>query len=743
MAESLPKDPRHGHARPRLPKRLHDDGTDVDAAIRSITELLWDATGLEPILDLISERVVSVGLLRSLAIALVDWDTQSLRFVSDCSLSDGRAVRWPGIVGRAYELEADDATCWAARSGECLVIDGNDRRFDPEVTLGDRTGQTAIFLPLIDQGRAIAVLNTGCDTRDRDVLLARLQTMRPLLRQVTVALRYGLDREASQAALREARAALRRGQDLDRLLADVSALFIALPAARIDAQIEDVLGRTGRLLGLERCSVGCMSDDGARVDLTHLWNRGPIEALRQSYDVAAFPWMYGAFTRGEPVSWTADAGASDISAAEDAMLRAAGMASVLIVPVHIAGVPSAGMAFLHRHGDITVDQDRLHLLTRIVGNALARKAQAEALERAATIIDTTTDAVITTDVEGIVTSWNHGAQPIYGYTAEEMVGASIARIYDEEDRAFLASLIARLRAGEILPEVEARQLTRDGRVVEVLLALSVVRDAGGIICELVGILKDITERKAADAAYREVQRSLRESSRLIAMGQLAAAMAHELNQPLTVVSTLAEGLQLRLEQGLHPSQADLLAWSRDTLGSVDRMQRLIEHLRAFARDRRGEARDAISPRRVVDDALRFLRVQLASQGIALTVEVPDLPPVRMDPYGIEQVLVNLLTNARDAVRARAETQPAPPMAIHVRGHREPGRVLLEVEDNGIGIPEAARKQLFEPFFTTKGDEGLGLGLAISQEIVTEHGGRLEAEALQPGTRFRLCLPLVD
>ena len=255
-------------------------------------------------------------------------------------------------------------------------------------------------------------------------------------------------------------------------------------------------------------------------------------------------------------------------------------------------------------------------------------------------------------------------------------------------------------------------------------------------------LEDISERNRAE-------QSLMQSSRLIALGQMAAGMAHELNQPLTVISALAGGMQVRLEEGIEMTPQRLQRWSEDVMEGVDRMSSIIEHLRTFSRDRTEEPHEQVAINEVVRGTLTMTLTQLKSRGIEVDVDLDgDLAPTMGDRYRLEQVLINLVHNARDAVEERQEQTPSSEsgdwrMRVDIRTRQEQGQVVMEVEDNGVGMDEESRLQALEPFYTTKGpDRGTGLGLSISHAIVKDHGGDIESESREgEGTVFRVRLPL--
>jgi C4-dicarboxylate-specific signal transduction histidine kinase len=238
--------------------------------------------------------------------------------------------------------------------------------------------------------------------------------------------------------------------------------------------------------------------------------------------------------------------------------------------------------------------------------------------------------------------------------------------------------------------------------------------------------------------------NLLHSSRLLALGEMAAGMAHELSQPLQVISAVVESAQLGLESGHPPDLEHQQRGNQEVLVQVERMRRLIEHLRTFSRDRSEAPREQVQLNSVVAAALQVTRAQLQNHGIELVLELtPGLAPVWGDPYRLEEVLLNLIHNARDALDEQGEGGAAGKRLV-LRTWQRGGQVALEVEDTGKGLGEEERLRLFQPFFTTKPPgKGTGLGLSLAYAIVKDHQGELECHS-QPGAgaRFRVLLSAV-
>ena len=250
---------------------------------------------------------------------------------------------------------------------------------------------------------------------------------------------------------------------------------------------------------------------------------------------------------------------------------------------------------------------------------------------------------------------------------------------------------------------------------------------------------------------RELEAQLLQSSRLVALGELAAGVAHELNQPLSVVSMTAGDIHDRLTEGIELTPEQLDVMMKDLLQVVARMDQTVDHMRAFSRDTSEEPSVAFCLNGVVREALKLIQAQLENHGVELALDLAeDLPTVDGHPHQVEQVVLNLLANARDALGDMESRRPAEGAGtggwtkrILLRTCVLPGGALeLEVTDNGIGVPEANRARVFEPFFTTKASgKGTGLGLSISHAIIDRHGGTIACESkVGEGTTFRVRLP---
>jgi PAS domain S-box-containing protein len=356
--------------------------------------------------------------------------------------------------------------------------------------------------------------------------------------------------------------------------------------------------------------------------------------------------------------------------------------------------------------------------------------------RLAAIVSSSDDAIITKTLDGTVTSWNAGATSIFGYEASEMIGQSITRIVPPDLHEEERQILARLARGERLQHYETVRIARDGRRVDISLTVSPLIGRSGKVVGASKIARDVTATKRAEAELQQAQIELARVARLTTLGELTAAIAHEVNQPLTGLVSSGNAC-LRWLDGEAP---DLEAARR----SIERMIRdgsrageVISRIRAMIRKSKPQ-RDSLNINDAIMEVLALLRTEIHRNCISPYTELStDLSLVWGDRVQLQQVILNLVMNAIEAMSGISQTQRRLSVSSVKDG---PNGVLVSVRDSGPGFDERALDRLFEAFYTTKAN-GMGIGLTVSRTIIQAHGGRLWAMPNAPrGAIFQFTLP---
>jgi PAS domain S-box-containing protein len=372
-----------------------------------------------------------------------------------------------------------------------------------------------------------------------------------------------------------------------------------------------------------------------------------------------------------------------------------------------------------------------HLASIVVEREQAEQAQL----RLGAIVASSDDAIIGKTLEGIITSWNAGAERIFGYTVEEAVGRPISMLIPHDRQGEESLIIDRLRRGESVEHFETVRVTKDMRQIHVSLAISPIRNTTGQVIGASKIARDITERKRAEEALRQSQAELAHVSRVTTMGELTVSLAHEVNQPIAAALTNANTCLLWLA-GDSPNIDEARAAAMRIVRDGTRASELITRIRLLFEKGTPE-RTPVDVNELIREMIVLLRSEAMRDDISVRTELAaDCPPVMSDRVQLQQVLMNLIVNGIDAMR-------------HVEGARElviasrctePDQVRVSVSDTGVGLPAQA-DQIFKPFFTTK-PHGTGMGLSITRSIVESHGGRLWAmDNPSCGATFHVALPV--
>ena len=384
--------------------------------------------------------------------------------------------------------------------------------------------------------------------------------------------------------------------------------------------------------------------------------------------------------------------------------------------------------------DVAVSSGPFRMSGEIIGTVATlrditdRKSAQDTLARSEAryrhLVESASDAIVTLDANGRFTTVNHSAENISGYKREELVGQWFAPMLPDDDLPKALAHFQQALAGET-GLFESQFYRKDGEVRTISITYSTPQKDEEVLC----LIRDVTDQKM-------LQEQLIQSEKMSAIGQLVSGVAHELNNPLAGISAFAQ--LLLAEKRFPPDQRT----AAETIYSeARRASRIVQNLLTFARQHKAE-KVPTAVNQVLDDTLELRGYELRVRGIDVRREYDDsLPDTMADAHQLQQVFLNLITNAEQAMEQREGHHHR----LTVRTRRNSDSIRIEVEDTGAGIPANLIERIFNPFFTTKPTgSGTGLGLSISLGIVREHEGRIWAEnPPQAGARFVVEVPITE
>lgn len=388
------------------------------------------------------------------------------------------------------------------------------------------------------------------------------------------------------------------------------------------------------------------------------------------------------------------------------------------------------------------DRKKIEEDLRRANEELAQRTDRELWDyrtRLAAIVDSSDDAIIGKDLNGVVTEWNRGAERMYGYTAEEIVGKPLVTIVPKDRHEEIARILEPVRQGESVKYLESLRIAKDGKVLNVSISVSPIRDTSGKIIGASTIARNITEQRLAEDQLRQAQK-------MEAIGRLAGGVAHDFNNILGIIVACSELLRDRVS-----AIPGLQQYVDNIRKASDRGASLTRQLLSFSR-RKPAHPIVMDLNERLRETAKLLRPLMGDDVEVMLVNRAGAALIEADPGQIDQIVMNLAVNARDAMpkggKLILETSEVnfddafarqhPPMTA---GHY----VLLAVSDSGIGMDQSVVSRIFEPFFTTKEvGKGTGLGLANVYGIVQQSQGHVFVYS-EPGkgTTFKVYLPSAE
>ena len=536
----------------------------------------------------------------------------------------------------------------------------------------------------------------------------------------------------------------------EELLARLSGAFVHLASNRMDEAFLVWLERVGQFLGVDRAMLLRLSGDGRLFAVSHGWAAPGLTPMPTTNMSALFPWTVRQLLRERPLVFRSLRELPEEAARDRDALAEVGIAAKLALPLVAGGRVLGGLSLA------TVGRERawpdeliarLQLVAEVFANALGRKESEDALRASelmkSAILASLNSSVAVLDGRGQVIEINRvwaRFTPDFNHSAGREVGVGqnyLAVCREAASRGEPHAADAVVGIESVLEGAQSpffMEYSVGQMATERWFAMSVVPlnrpDGGAVVSNT-----DITERKRAELEAQRTRQELAHVTRVSAMGELTASLAHELNQPLTGILTNAQAAR-RLLDAPSPDIAELRAILRDIVDDDRRAADVIQRMRDLLRKGESEMQ-RLDLGRLVRGVLKLLGSDAVIRDVTVALDLDTQPTiVTGDRVQLEQVLLNLVLNAMEAVSERGGSD----RAVIVRTRNVDGQgVEVSVEDSGPGLRRGTHHLVFEPFYTTK-NTGMGMGLAIARSIIDAHGGKIWAENTARGATFVFQLP---
>jgi PAS domain S-box-containing protein len=377
------------------------------------------------------------------------------------------------------------------------------------------------------------------------------------------------------------------------------------------------------------------------------------------------------------------------------------------------------------------------LVVLIAGDDITERYAGE-LEavRLAAIVSSSDDAIISKTLDGTISSWNAGATNIFGYEASEIIGQPIFHIIPPELHNEERQILARLQRGERIQHYETARTAKDGHRIEISLTVSPLFNKAGKVVGASKVARDITATKRVEAELMQARTELVRVARVTTLGELTAAIAHEVNQPLTGLVNSGNAC-LRWLAG-EPPDLEAARKSVELMVSAGRRAgEVITRIRALIA-KSPPQQEPLNINDAITEVVALIDREVQRNRVSLQVDLAgDVPPILGDRIQLQQVVLNLMLNAIEAMNKVGDRR----RDLSVATAKDEGNgALVTVRDSGIGLDATSVDRLFEAFYTTKA-HGMGIGLAVSRTIIEAHGGRLWATpGKSQGAVFQFSLP---
>jgi PAS domain S-box-containing protein len=552
---------------------------------------------------------------------------------------------------------------------------------------------------------------------------------------------------ANALARKQAEKLLEERLRFERLLSDVSARFVNISPEKVDGEIEDALMMVIAFFQVDRCALLQSLPGKTSWQITHLVSSDEVPPLPAGVELprSIYPWAYEKLTEKHEV--VSISRLDDLPAEANADRQTCiewGIRSYVNIPILICDYVDIIHVSSVKSERVWPEElfPRLRLLGEIFVNALERKRSEEAVKESEakyrSLYESMMDGYVLVGLDGRILKYNESYRGITGYEPEELLRLSYPDITPEKWHTAEQEIIERQVLARGYSEVyEKEYRKKDGTVFPIELRTFLLRDEMGSNIGMWAIVRDITRRKLIESEARKLREDLAHVTRVSTLGELTSSLAHEINQPLAAILSNAQAAQRFLSQD-KPDMKEVAEILGDIVRDDNRAAEVIRKIRSLLK--KEETRyETLSLNDVIDEILNVVRNDTALTAVSIEKEYdPSLPSVWGDRIQLQQVILNLVLNAAEAMK-EAGTDVR---MLNVRTSKQDGRFAkVFIRDVGPGIEENSASRLFEPFYTTKAG-GMGMGLAISKDIVKSHKGEIRVESnTDKGTTFSFTVPL--
>jgi PAS domain S-box-containing protein len=533
----------------------------------------------------------------------------------------------------------------------------------------------------------------------------------------------------------------------EKLLSRLSATFIHLPADKVDSQIEHGLEQIVEFLQIERSGLAQLSEDGSQLTTTHSYWVPGYASLPPVNLAGLFPWYAAKIREGEVLRFSRlpDDLPAEAVAEKQYCIRE-GMRSQLTIPFKVGDAIIGGIGFgsFRRHRDWPDDLvQSLQLVAEVFANALARKRAELVLResegRFRRMADTAPVMVWMSGADKGCTYFNKPWLDFTGQPVERQLGDGWSKgVHADDLQRCLDTYVQAFDARREF-RMEYRLQRFDGEY-RWILDTGVPRfESDGTFEGYIGSCIDITDEKAAEEELRNLREQLVRVGRVTTMGELAASIAHEVNQPLCAIISNAQAAQRMLAEG-DVDIDEVREALADIMQDGQRASAVIARIRGYFQKVSGE-RSRVDFNNLIREVVALMRHDLAMRGVKVRLDLAEpLPPVQGDRVQLQQVVMNLMANAADAMDRVAKDW----RQLVIRSIADgTSTVVVAVQDTGVGLDSRDSERIFDAFFTTK-PGGMGMGLAICKSIIQAHGGRIWASPnAGQGATVQFTLPGMD